>query len=418
MCVALAAMSLALPASRAQWLQWGGPNRNFVCEDVGPLATSWPKGGPPQLWKREIGDGYSTILVDGDHIFTMCRRGDQDAVLCLDAASGKTIWEMKYDAPEKPGMLKDFGVGPNSTPLIVGNRIFTVSATVIFHCLDKRTGEVIWKHDLMDEMKASHLGRGFSPSPIAYKDTVILPVGAPEASVAAFKQDTGEIVWKTTGLRPGHSSPILTTIDGNPEIVFALGVDRGGIDPDTGEIRWKIGFERAAAAQLSSPLRLRDGRLFLSAAYGYGSDLLSVAKKDGKLEAEQVWHTKKLKVQHGTYIQFGDLVVASSGDFGPAFLMGLKIDDGAVAWRERGFAKSTLLKAGDKAVILDETGVLALATPSAEGIKVHAKAQLLAEKSWSTPTLVGTRLYLRDRKTIMAVDLAAHRSVVRSEPRP
>ncbi|MCP4250490.1 MAG: PQQ-binding-like beta-propeller repeat protein [bacterium] len=404
--VALAIQGIVpAPSAAGSWLQWGGPQRDFSCPDPGELATQWADSGPKVLWKRDLGDGYSAILAEGDRLYTMCRRGEQDAVVAVDAGTGKTVWETTYDAPPKPGMQLDFGQGPNSTPLLQGDRLFTVGATVLFHCLDKHTGRVLWKHDLMEELGASHVGRGFSASPLAYGDLVILPVGGKEASVVAFKQDTGDVVWKTPGFRPGHSSPILGTVQGQEQIVLALGTDRAGLDPATGALKWKLTLDQQAAAQMGTPLQIDDGLFFYSAAYGSGSRLIKVASKDDGLVGEELWHTRKLKVQHGSYLQYGDLVVGSSGDFGPTFLMALKWEDGKVAWRKRGFAKATLIKVGDKMLILDETGVLALATPTADRLEIHAQAKLLEEQAWTVPTLVGTTVYLRDRKTMLAVDL-------------
>ena len=107
--------SAAVAPAPAQWTQWGGPQRDFSCDATG-LTDKWPEGGPATIWSREIGPGHSSILVEGDTLYTMCRRGDKDAVLALSTATGKTIWETRYDAPTKPDMQLDFGAGPHSTP--------------------------------------------------------------------------------------------------------------------------------------------------------------------------------------------------------------------------------------------------------------------------------------------------------------
>ena len=60
---------------------------------------------------------------------------------------------------------------------------------------------------------------------------------------------------------------------------------------------------------------------------------------------------------------------------------------------------------GDQAVILDEDGVLRLASLSPEGLKEQAKFQVLENLAWTPPSIAGTRLYLRDRKSIAAVEL-------------
>ena len=102
----------------AQWTQWGGSKRDFAAEATG-LADKWPESGPRQIWRRELGRGHSSIVVDDGRLYTLLRRGEQDVYVSLDAKTGETLWEMAYDAPAKKGMLLDYGPGPHSTPLTV-----------------------------------------------------------------------------------------------------------------------------------------------------------------------------------------------------------------------------------------------------------------------------------------------------------
>ena len=401
--------SAAVAPAPAQWTQWGGPQRDFSCDATG-LADKWPEGGPTTIWSREIGPGHSSILVEDDTLYTMCRRGEKDAVLALSAATGETIWETRYDAPTKPDMQLDFGAGPHSTSLIVGDRIFTVGAMVHFHCLNKKTGEILWSHDLMEEMGSSHLGRGYGASPIAYKNMVILNVGPPRgkpgAGLAAFRQDTGELVWKCESFGGGYSSPILVEFNGEDHLIVALGADRAGLDPATGEVRWQIKVDSQSYGLMAMPLWIEPDRLFLSAGYGGGSRLFKIGIKDGEYVPEELWYYRKMQVVHGTMARVGDFIYGSShGSFGPAFLIALDLRTGRPAWRKRGFTKANVLHADGKLIILDEEGTLALATATPEGLEVHSQAKVLERLSWTTPTLVGSRLYLRDHRTIKCLEI-------------
>ena len=136
---------LILPASTAMaqsadWTQWGGPNRNFKSSTTG-LASSWPASGPRKLWSRDLGDGYSAIAAEGGRLYTMYRSGEQDVVVSLDAATGKTLWEFRYDAPFTKEYVLEQGPGPRAMPLVIGNQVYSAGATGKFHCLDKQTGK-------------------------------------------------------------------------------------------------------------------------------------------------------------------------------------------------------------------------------------------------------------------------------------
>src|SRR5687768_2163240 len=111
------------PAGAGEWTQWGGPSRDFRIAAPPAISTSWPSSGPPRLWHRALGDGYSSIVAADNTLYTMYRRGSQDVVIALDAASGKTVWEVPVDAKHEPNANMMGGPGPFTTPLVVGDRL-------------------------------------------------------------------------------------------------------------------------------------------------------------------------------------------------------------------------------------------------------------------------------------------------------
>jgi outer membrane protein assembly factor BamB len=145
------------------WSQWGGPNRNFVVNASG-LADRWPDGGPRVVWSRPLGTGHSAIVAAEGRLFTMYRAGNprgrrgpwdaEEAVIALDAATGKTLWEYKYASRREDF---GFGAGPHSTPIVVGNRLFTFGTNKQLHAFDASTGKVLWSHDLVKEFGAPEL---------------------------------------------------------------------------------------------------------------------------------------------------------------------------------------------------------------------------------------------------------------------
>ncbi len=425
--ITLAAGLVAISATTAfgQWPQFGGPNYDSISDSTG-LADKWPDEGPRKLWHRELGDGYSTVLVDGDTLYTMYREGEteNEFTVALDAKTGKTMWEHKNVSPFTE-LMAQFGPGPSSTPLPVGDRLFSIGTNAVLHCFDKNTGEVQWKQDLAKDLGGVLPGRGFCASPIAYKDTIIVPVGEPgpgeeamgqaltdemreaeakRRSLVAFNQADGKVVWKNKGFDVTHSSPIFIEFGGQRQLVFTSRHNLVGVNPGDGTVLWQTEL-KFDGYYLSSPVWAGNGMLFCSSAYGGGSHGIKLTMEGGKTTAEELWYGRKIRIHHGNAICIGDYVYGSSGDFGPAFLGAVNIHTGKVVWRKRGFAKATFSYGDGKAIILDEDGQLALAKLSPDGLEVISQCVVAERYAWAAPTLVGKTLYVRDRKHIMALDL-------------
>jgi outer membrane protein assembly factor BamB len=402
--IVLCAATLTATA-QGEWAQWGGPGRNFVVNTKG-LAETWPEGGPRRLWARELGEGYSAIVVDKDTLFTMYGPAkNEEAVVAIAAATGKTVWEYKYAAPAD-GMNYQFGPGPHSTPLVAGGRVFAVGSTGKFHALDQKTGKVLWSHELWKDLGGTKLDRGYSCSPLAYKDTVILTVGGAGQTVVAFNQKDGKIAWKAQDLRVSPSSPMLINLDGQEQLVIFAGAAVAGLDPNNGALLWSHPHETQYFLNITMPVWGPDNILYLSSAYNGGSRALQLSRgKDGKTAVAELWFHRRMRVHHGTAIRVGDTVYGSSGDFGPAFVVAANVKTGDVLWQDRTFSKANFIYADGKFIILDEDGQLALATATPQGLKVLAKAEALKKVAWTVPALVGKRLYIRDRKEMAAIEL-------------
>lgn len=393
-------------AQSADWAQWGGPQRNFKSPATG-LATSWPKGGPRKLWSRSLGDGYSGLAVAGSQVFTLYRKGAQEVVVALDSATGKTLWEYSYDAPFWKEQDMSNGPGPHATPLVVGPLVFTTGATGKLHGLNKQTGKPVWMHDLFKEFNGTVRVNGYSCSPLAYKNSVIVSVGGPGHALMAFNQKDGTVLWQKQDFKNSTSSPILINIDGQEQLVAFLWGELIGVDPNNGELLWQQPHETDYGLNTMTPVWGEDNLLFVSAGYNGGSRVLKLTRNGGKTNVEEVWFHRLMRVHFGNCIRLGDFIYGSSGDFGPAPFTALNVKTGKVVWRDRSVPRASFLLAEGRFILLDEDGTLVLATPMPEGLKLHAKAAVLSSNAWTVPALAGTTLYLRDRKIILALELKA-----------
>ena len=390
--------------AQSDWPQWGGPDRNFVSSSKG-LAATWPATGPRKLWSRPLGAGHSAIVASGNTLYTMYSQGQQEVVIALAADTGKTIWEHKYDAPPT-GLNLEYGAGPHSTPLLVGDLLFAVGATGKLNALDTKTGKVAWSQELWKVHGGTKMDRGYSCSPVAYKNTVILMLGGPGQTLMAFNQKDGSVAWKNQSLDMSPSSPIIINVNGQDQLVAFLGKVVAGIDPNNGNLLWSHPHVTEWGLNISMPVWGNDNLLFISSAYSGGSRVLKLTQKDGKTTAEELWFHRRMRLHHGTAVRIGDYIYASSGDFGPAFFSAINVKTGEMPFQNRAFPKTNFVLADGKLIILDEDGNLALATVSPTELKVISKVSVLKNLAWTAPALVGTKLYIRDRHTIAALDLS------------
>ncbi len=398
----VAAVAVAL--GDTAWPQWGGPNRNFVTAGA-DFATSWPAAGPRKIWERALGDGFSSIVTDGATLYTLYREGADDVAVALDAKTGATRWATKYAAPFRETCSERLGPAPRAAPLVAGDRLVTISAGGLMNSFDRATGQIRWTRDVLEGSPLALRACGYSNSPIAFKNLIITTAGGPGRGVVAYDAATGRTVWQSQDFQNGYSSPIVIDLDGRPElIVFTYG-DIAGLNPETGALEWSRPHKSDQGVNEATPIWGDDHLLIISSAYGGGSRVLKLARAGDSVSVDEVWANQRVRIQFGNAVRIGGRVYASNGDMGAAPFAAIDIKTGEMLWRDRSVTRATLVGAGNQLVLLDEDGNLALATPGEAGLQVHGKVELLKERAWTAPTLAGTHLFVRDRHSVMALDL-------------
>ena len=193
--------------------------------------------------------------------------------------------------------------------------------------------------------------------------------------------------------------------DGQDQVVAYMNEGPVGVDPNNGDLLWSYPYKNSQGVNASTPVWGDGNLLFCSSAFDGGSLVLKLTRAGDKTTVQEVWSHKLMRMHFSNVIRLGDTLYGTSGDFGPTPLTAVDVKTGQVLWRDRSLAKAELLYTGDRFIAIDEDGNLILATPTPTGLKIHAKVELLKNNAWTPPSLVGTTLYIRDRKAIMALDL-------------
>jgi outer membrane protein assembly factor BamB len=393
--------ALLAAAAGADWPQFLGPARNGTSPETG-LVASWPAKGPPVLWQRDVGEGYSGPVVAAGRLVLFHRVGDEEVVECLDASTGKPLWKHAEATAYSDPLGK--GDGPRSTPAVAGGKVFTLGPGGRLLCLSLQDGKKLWQRALLEDYEVPRSYFGVGTSPLVEDDLVLVNVGAKDAGIVAFHKDAGKEAWRATGQGASYASPVAATLDGVRHALFFTREGLVSLDPATGAVRftkrWRARID--ASVNAASPV-VFDGHVFLTACYDTGAVLLKV-RKDG---VDEVWKgDESLSCHFGTPVYLdGHLYGFDGRQEEGARLRCVEARTGKVCWTEPGYGCGSMILADGRLIVLGEGGDLALVQPDPGRYRELARASVLGRPCRAHLALSGGRLYARDGRRLVCWDL-------------
>jgi outer membrane protein assembly factor BamB len=397
---------LTLPAAGpgVDWPQWRGPGRDGVWLEKG-LPDRLPARLTPR-WKKPLGGGYGGIAVVKGKVYVMDRRTkprEVERVLCLDASTGKTLWEHSY--PVSYGKMQ-YGNGPRSTPTVHEGKVYALGALGHLHCLDAGTGKVLWERDTVKDFKGRVPMWGHACSPLVDGPRLVVQVGGrPGACLVALERSTGKEVWRSLSDRPGYSSPVLLDAGKRRLLAYFTPQHVVGLDPPTGKVLWREPFEGVTYDVAISDV-VFSGGVLLASNYWSGSKALRLEKGLGPKVA---WEGNQLSLLMSTPLVKDGHVYALDRHRG---LKCLELATGKVKWegwhvtpRDRNPQASLAWVGGNRALILNTPGELVLAELTPRGHKLLGKAPLLG-RTWAHPAFADRCVFARNDEEIVCVPLA------------
>lgn len=425
------------------WPQFLGPRANGISAETGLLET-WPSSGPPLVWEKQIGTGYSAPSVRGGLIVLHHRVKDEEVVEAFEAPTGKPIWRHGY-----PSQFVDpygYNNGPRCTPLLTSNRCYTFGAEGKLLCLDLSTGKLVWQRDTGADWNVPAAFFGVGSTPVLEEGLLIVMVGGqPNSGMAAFDAQTGRTVWESVGAKnwegvpmtgwPGerkvawqtwekqasYSTPVAATIHGKRHLLCVMRQGLVSLDARTGEVNFSFWFRSRAndSVNAMNPVVLDDLILISAAYYKVGSVLLRV-KPDGK-GVEEVWRSTVLEIHWTTPILRDGYIYAFSGRNEPdARFRCVEMKTGKLGWdRDESwpqhstptppvYGRGSAILADGKLVVLGEGGLLGLfQADSSKPVELSRfQAPRLRHPCWAAPVLSRKKLYLRSEDWLVCYNLA------------
>ncbi len=409
-------LSFALPVCAADWHQWRGPNRDGSAPGA-RLPAKWTDTLPAPKWKTKVGIGYSAPVIADGRVFIMGRENKNEVCLAFDADTGKPLWKQTYPSAYVPPD-PTAGKGPNSTPTVDKDRVYMLGLGGMFHCLDVKTGKILWKHDLAKEywgVEKDKLGEdawrppcGASASAFVQGDSVILPVGGRKAGAfTAFDRNTGKIQWKALNDRSSYASPLISTLAGTKQLVGFTGTRMVGIGATSHNLLWEFPFKAMFEQTIITPVLWKD--MVIVCGEAKPTTALNITQDGDKLTQKIAWINADLGTYLSTPVVFKDHLLGFSNRGGR--LVCIDLATGKTAWTSpKGIAKmlASFVVAGDQILVLSDTGKLhAIAADTTEYKPLGEWKVAEPGAIWSQLAVVGNRLYIKDKENLTCYELGA-----------
>jgi outer membrane protein assembly factor BamB len=379
-----------LPDSFAGFPQFLGPTRDGVVAGA-VLARDWKTRPPELLWRVPVGEGYAGFAIAGARAICLEQRDANEVLVCRDLFTGVTLW-----AHEDPARFENSvgGIGPRTTPAIVGERVFALGATGRLRCLELATGRVLWQRDILHDAGATQPDWGVAGSPLVVNELVIVHPGGTGHSLAAYHAETGEPAWAAGDARAGYGSPQLVTLLGEPQFLIFNHDGLASHAATDGRVLWTYPWTKAAQ-HVSDPRIVAPNRFVVSTGYGAGADLVELSRDvNGAWTTSRLWHSQRLKSKFASLIaREGFLYGLDDGR-----LTCLDLATGEPRWKDERVGHGQVLLAGDLLVVTAENGEVLLFEASPDAARELGRFTALTGKMWNPPALAPPLLIVRTER--------------------
>jgi len=434
------------------------------------LADSWPTGGPPLVWKRDIGRGYSGLIAVGNRVFTQRQTSTEQSLLCLDAKTGHQVWEHRYGWAYEAGGMHP---GPRATPMWQAGRIYFAAPDGLVGCLRADNGVKIWSANVNEQFAGRGTEFGYACSPLVEAGKVILPVGGQQASVVALDALDGSTVW-TSGSQPAsYCSALPITLGGRRLVVAFLQNVLALLELESGKVVWQQPYSQGYDEHAAMPL-YDEPHLMVMLPFKAGADLyrldgfpqlregeapaepgttvhLPISTKarqeprppriaqgprdtaqavaadapHGGVTARLLWHSAELSndtassVLVGGYVYGFDLLEAQANGHRPSRGKFKCLDflSGKVRWTADRVGHATILVAEGKLLLFNDRGELILARATPDRYEELGRTQVFrGEICWTAPALHRGRIYLRSPTQAACLDVRQDEPAGQAQP--
>ena len=404
--IAIALLGLTQSATAQDWSQWRGPSRDGIVPAASAPST-WPNAFR-RVWRVEVGEGYSSPVVSSGSVFVHGRKDPEEVVIALNLATGKVLWEQKYQADFKKNQYAvKMAKGPNSTPLVIANRLFTLGVTGILNAWDTASGRQLWTKDFSKTIDTSKLFCGTAASPLEAGGRVVVQTGSDihGGQIVALEPSTGKVAWEWKGPGPGYASPVVIEIagkkqPGTKQIVTLTNSSIVGVDAMTGAELWSAPFPDEWHENIVTPVWT--GSHLVVSGTRQGTHAFVIMYTMGKWYATEVWKNADVAMYTSSPV-YGDGLIYGLSEKKKGQFVALDAKTGALRWATEGREgdHASVLLTPRHVVYLTNGADLIVAQRGAAAFTIEKRYQVADTETWAMPVLLGSDLLIRDATGLM-----------------
>lgn len=385
--------------SLAYWTDFRGPRRDGRYEEM-KVRTDWPSAGLSPLWKQPIGGGFASFVIADGLAFTIEQRRHREVVTAYAVETGRELWSYGWD--EK--FLEATGDGPRATPCWDDGYVYALGATGHFVCLEAKSGELVWSHNILADSQARNLTWGMSASPLVVDNKVIVLPGGPSGnSVVAYDQRTGRKLWSSLSDQQAYTSPMVVTLAGKRQLLVVSAERAIGLEVETGKLLWDHPWITHLGINSAQPVILGTDRFFISSGYGHGAAVVELAGNErAGFRTRTVWQNLNMKNKfNSSVLRKGFIYGLDEG-----ILACVDAATGERKWKAGRYGYGQLLLADDRLIVLTESGDLVLVRATPEEHQELARFSAISGRTWNHPAIAGGRLLVRNATEMACFDVS------------
>ena len=381
--------------ANTDWPQWRGTNRDGAATFSSPAA--WPEK-LTMKWKVDVGIGYAAPITAGDRVYAFSRQNEDEVMRALDAATGKTIWETKYNATYKPNpaATRTHGTGPKSTPTFADGRLYTLGMSGLVTAFDAAGGKQLWQTPLPKTETLYHTAM----SPIVDRGLVIVHVGGHnDGALTAFDARTGAVRWAWTGDGPAYGSPIVVELGGTRQVITMTQENLVGVAAADGALLWKRPYSVRATRNAVTPIV--HNQIVIVSGLGMPVSGFRVINRAGQWSTEDVWVNNDTTMDMSTGVVIGNSLYGfSPRNSGQYFA--IDANTGQTQWlsEPRQGENAAVVRAGDLWFALNTEAELKVARANPKQFEILKTYDLADSATWAQPVLSGQRVFIKDLSSV------------------